>query len=47
MEENIKKHHCFLCNKYYKSRFSLSNHKRIYHIKKLCKPKCKHCKPKM
>ena len=31
MEENVKKHHCFLCNKYYKSRSSLSNHKKRYH----------------
>ena len=31
MEENSKKHHCFLCNKYYKSKSSLSHHKRRYH----------------
>ena len=31
MEENTKKHHCFLCNKNYKSRSSLSHHKRRYH----------------
>jgi hypothetical protein len=31
MTENIKKFNCIICNKNYKSIYSLSNHKRIYH----------------
>ena len=31
MSEEQKKYHCFECNKYYKSRSSLSHHRRRYH----------------
>ena len=33
MSEVKKKYHCSECDKYYKSRFSLSNHRRRYHKK--------------
>ena len=30
MSEEKKKYHCFECNKYYKSRSSLSNHRKRF-----------------